>query len=56
MTITEDQKRALLKLEEALQQATDCDLLDALQGYVDYADSINDVCDAVDTLITEVAS
>lgn len=40
---------ALKELWRALQQATDCGLLDQLQGNCNNPDSINDLCDAVDS-------
>jgi hypothetical protein len=46
------QKSALRNLHEALLVATEEGLLDALMGYTLHPDSINDLCDAVSTLMT----
>lgn len=45
--MTEEQEAALKALDDALQNAYECGLLDVLNDYCDYTDSINDVCDAV---------
>lgn len=50
MILNEPQKLALQKLNAALQAATDVGLLDLMQPYCKEADSINDVCRAVEDI------